>query len=247
MHKDVSPDAWQGQFIWRNRYLNRYPLVAVFLLLVVDVTGTETRTGKRPVTVADSIEMVQIADRSYRDDFLAKGDDVAHFSPNGSRFAVVTRKGNLAQNMVEFSIIVFATADVLHKPKPETILTLASSSNRDAISKLTWLSDNDSIVFLGERPGEQPQVYRVSSRTRSLEKLTNHPTELTSFVITPTGDRLIYVARAEKAPGITESMRQHGFTLTTENLQGLIREECDKTSGPYDDEVPLPNQTFQRP
>src|SRR5579859_6445262 len=65
------------------------------------VAGTTTaksaavvESTKRPVTVADSIQMTRLGDPSYTDGAPSKGI-VAKFSPDGKRFVVVLKKGNL--------------------------------------------------------------------------------------------------------------------------------------------------------
>src|SRR5512146_1990243 len=74
-----------------------------------------TASDKRPVTVADGIEMTQIGDQTYLDDF-AKTGNVVQFSPDRTKFAFVVRKGNLSKDTVEYSIIVFRTADAFTAP-----------------------------------------------------------------------------------------------------------------------------------
>src|SRR5260221_8472983 len=53
---------------------------------------SEIATVKRPVTVADSIEMTQLGDPSYAGGVPSKGI-VAKFSPDGKRFVVVLKRG----------------------------------------------------------------------------------------------------------------------------------------------------------
>jgi hypothetical protein len=49
---------------------------------------------------------------------------------------------------------------------------MASSSNRPAIQNVVWLDDNDTILFLGENPGETTQLYSVKCSSKELKKLT---------------------------------------------------------------------------
>ncbi len=178
---------------------------------------------KRAITVADMIGMTQIGDRAYLNDFKGfKSREVVQFSPDGALFSFVTQRGNLETNTVDFSLFVFSAADALVSAKPEMIVTLASSSNREAISQIKWLSDNESIVFLGESPGELPQVYKINYRTRKLQKLTDHPTEILSFAVSPECDRVVYVARAQAQELITDAMRERGFVVINQDLNDLM-------------------------
>lgn len=58
------------------------------------------------------------------------------------------------------SLILFQTAEVFQSPDPRAVVSLASSSNRPAIDNVVWLDDNDTILFLGERPGESTDSTR---------------------------------------------------------------------------------------
>ncbi len=90
---------------------------------------------KRPVTVADSIEIATLASPDY----FVGGPSVGHvarFSPNGSRFIIVLRKANLARNTNDFSILLYRTASVFDSPNPKVLLTMSSSTNDDAIKNV---------------------------------------------------------------------------------------------------------------
>jgi dipeptidyl aminopeptidase/acylaminoacyl peptidase len=180
----------------------------------------KAETGKRAITVPDVIEMTQIGDRSYLDDFTRKGN-VVRFSPDGSRFAFVTQKGNLANDTVEFSLFVFDTATAIERPHAERIITIASSSNREAISHLKWLPDNDTIVFLGEQPGEKPQLYSVNCSSRKLEKLTSSATPIVSFSLSDSGKEFVYITEVPPEPVVTPEMQQHGFAVTSARWEDL--------------------------
>jgi len=182
--------------------------------------GPESGGRQRQVTVTDAIEMTQIGNYSYLDAIRAKGDEV-QFSPDRSKFAFVTQKGNLKNNTIEFSLHVFKTADAFSSPSPEAVAMLASSSNRESISHVSWLPDNDTIVFLGENPGESPQLYKVSCRTRSLERLTDQTQEIIAYAVSERGDRFVYVAKATLPPILSGDMLQHGFAVTTQEWEDL--------------------------
>jgi dipeptidyl aminopeptidase/acylaminoacyl peptidase len=175
---------------------------------------------KRPVTVADAITMTQTGDRNYLDGFATRGN-VGIFSPDGGKFAFVTQKGNLENNTVEFTLLVFRTAQAFQSPAPEVVAKLAASSNREAISHVTWLADNDTIVFLGENPKETPQIYEVRCATKRLQRLTNHPTEILDFAASAQGDKFVYVARTKPLPTMSEEMRERGFAVTTQDWSEL--------------------------
>jgi hypothetical protein len=177
---------------------------------------------KRPVTVADSIQMTRLGDPSYTEGASSKGI-VAKFSPDGERFVVILKKGNLEANTNEYSLVLFQTAEVFQSPKPQVLVSLASSSNRPAINNVLWLDDNDTILFLGERPGEQTQLYSLKCSSKELRKLTNHATSLTSFGTKANGEGILYTATSPVATFLTESVSRKGIAVTNELVTDLIR------------------------
>ncbi len=172
----------------------------------------------RPFAVPDLIELARFG--SQRLDYADK--DYAVRSPDGSRVAVVVQRGDLTHNVVDYTLLVFRTAALLHTPCPDTVLTFASSSNEPGIAELTWLSDNVTLAFRGERAGEIGQVYTVNVRTRQLRRLTNSATPVTSFGIAAGGDPILYTA--EMTPDTTDypMRRRRGFVVTPTQFVGEL-------------------------
>jgi hypothetical protein len=186
---------------------------------------------KRPVTVADSIQMTRLGDPSYTGGAPSKGL-VAKFSPDGKQFVVVLKKGNLEANTNEYSLVLFQTAEVFRSPKPRSLVSLASSSNRPAIDNVRWLDDNDTILFLGERPGEETALYSVKCGSKELKKLTNHATCLTSFVTSARGEEIVFAAKSPVTTLLTDRVARNGIAVTSEWVTDLIR----GSSGGKDDD-----------
>jgi hypothetical protein len=176
---------------------------------------------KRPVTVADSIQMTRLGDLRYTDGSASSGI-VAKFSPDGKHFVVILKKGNLERNTNEYSLVLFQTAELFQSPKPRVVVSLASSSNRPAIDNVFWLDDNDTLLFLGERSGEQTQLYSLKCSSKELTKLTSSTTALTLFVATPNGEKVVYTAR-NAVPFLTDSVSRRGISVTNEWVTDLIR------------------------
>jgi len=181
-----------------------------------------TKLTKRPVTVADSIQMSRLGDPLYAAGATSKGI-VAKFSPDGKHFVVVLKKGNLEANTNEYSLVLFHTAEVFHSPAPRVLVSLSSSSNRPAIGNVRWLDDNDTILFLGEHPGEQTQLYSLKCSSNELKKLTSSATNLTSFAMTADGEKVVYAAKDPVSTFFTESASRNGIAVTYEQLTDLIR------------------------
>lgn len=195
-------------------------------------SNSESAAVKRPVRVADFIEMTRLGDPLYNAGAPSKGL-VAKFSPDGKRFVVILRKGNLETNTNEYSLILFETDEAFRSPNPRVLLSMASSSNRPAIQNVVWLDDNDTILFLGEHAGETTQLYSLKCRSRELKKLTNHATNLSSFVAAARGGGIVFVAENPEAPFVNENTARQGINVTSESLSDLIAGRHG--GGEYDD------------
>ena len=137
---------------------------------------------RRPVTIEDAIAMRRLADPAYVGGSSSTGR-VALFSPDGTKFIVILRKGNVGNNTNEYSLLLWETDEIFRSPNPDRLLTLTSSSNRPAIRAVSWLEDNSTIFFLGEHPGEVQQLYRFDCGTRRLTLVTHSPTNVLSYGI----------------------------------------------------------------
>ncbi len=176
---------------------------------------------KRAVTVADTIEMTRLADPQYNFGGSAK-NLIAKFSPDKGKFVVALRKGNLKENTNEYSLMLWQTGEIYLNASPEILLTLSSSSNREAIKNVTWL-DNETVVFLGEGPGQLQQVYTFNLNTRLLSTLTESPTNVLAYAIALGGKRLVFAAEAPAESVLTPKARKEGIRVSgSDSLTDLI-------------------------
>ncbi len=158
-------------------------------------TSSKLTSKKRPITVADGLTMRVVRDVPTQ---FGERSSIAHFSPDGKRFVVLLRKGNLELNTNDFSLLLYQTADVFHSPKPKLLLKMSSSSDRAAIREVRWLADNDTLFFLGEKSGEPSQLYTIKVRTRHLRRMTDHSEAITSYDITSDGRYIAFMADAPR-------------------------------------------------
>ena len=201
---------------------------------------SESAPVKRPVTVPDFIQMTRLGDPQYNDGAPSTGL-VAKFSPDGKRFVVVLRKGNLETNANEYSLILFNTDEVFRSPNPRVLLSMSSSSNRPAIQNVAWLDDNDTILFLGENPGETTQLYSLKCNSKELKKLTNHATNISSFGAATKGSEIVFAAENPEVPFVNENSARQGINVTSELLSDLIAGQHG--GGEYNDHTLFIKQT----
>jgi hypothetical protein len=223
----MQTDTGQARRVSTRPKLLRWSLVS-FILCALTATSAgvdeAASPAKRPVTVADAIQMTQWSNRDY---FLGatSTEPVGLFSPDKRKFVVVTKRGNLERNTVEYSLLLFQTAEALHSPKPERLITMSSSSNREGISNIKWLDDNRTIVFLGENPDEPPQVYALDTQTKKQEIRTKHPTAVVAYDITADGRLIVYEAIGEQTLN-AEDIRRNGVVIAAQGSQDLFPMSC---------------------
>ncbi len=210
----------------RSRQIRPFDFRALTMLSVAIAAQTQGNLPalKRPVTVADAIQMTMPADP----DFNQGADwrcDYAHFSPDGTQFAIVLKQGNLEHNTNQFSLVLYRTAEVLHSPKPNVLVTMSSSSNRSAIGNVRWIT-NTTLAFLGENPGELPQIYILDTATKHLDKLTNHSNPIIQYDISQNGNTIIYIADPPRENVMDKDQALvRGAVITSPSLYSVLRGE----------------------
>jgi len=166
---------------------------------------------KRPITVNDMIGMSRLYGGPL-------------FSPDGRQFVFVQKRGDVEKNTNESSLLLYQSAQALKSNSPTVLVKMASSSNREAVSHVRWLSDNENIVFLGENPKESPQVYKVNTKTRQIRVLTSHAGTITNYDITADGQTVLFSADREKKKTQQEQdeMDRHGVVVGGQYLFELL-------------------------
>ena len=172
--------------------------------------------SNRVVTVADSISMTTIDNPNYSLGTWGR-DDVAAFSPDGKRFVIIVKQGNLEQNTVEYSLLLYQTEEALSSSPAEVLTSLSSSSLRPAIEALTWL-DERRIAFLGENPGETHQLYVIDCDSKRLQQRTNHATNVQQYAFNQEGDIFFTAEKSAEALHV----RGGHLIVDQENLYQLV-------------------------
>ncbi len=176
--------------------------------------STSAITSPRQVTVRDTIEMTVLGDSGYYDGGGTKFLRVAEFSPDGTKFVIVLRKGNVERNANEFSLLLWHTAKTFEGAHPEVLVTMTSTSNLEAIADVRWLSDNETVMFLGERPDETRQLYVLRVDTHQLTKLTDHRTNLISYSLSADARSIVYLADGPDETLWNDKARREGLIVS---------------------------------
>jgi dipeptidyl aminopeptidase/acylaminoacyl peptidase len=185
--------------------------------------GGTSPPALRHFSIPDAICMTRLAGSHYARYAAGAGpeQDFAVFSPGGRSFAIVIRKGNLANNTNEFSLLLFRIDERNDVSGPTVLAMFASSSNREGIKDVTWL-DGNTLLFLGERPGEKTQLYLIACDTKEVRKLTDHPTNLVSYAMSERSGLIVYAAESTTTAISSEVDGGTGVTVLSEALTDLL-------------------------
>jgi dipeptidyl aminopeptidase/acylaminoacyl peptidase len=207
---------------WRHVAALFIAMAASLLMTFAAKPQSPSVTAKRPIAVVDAIEMTRLEAPDY---FRGRSSTglVANFSPDGMRFVVLLRKGDLEHDTNDVSLLLFETAGVFHSATPDTLLKMSSTSNRSAITGIRWFPDNETLVFLGENPRETAQIYTLNVRTKLLKKLTSHPTAITTFDVSNDSREILFAAEpARVKEEKTDETRRDGIVIATALLEQAL-------------------------
>lgn len=175
---------------------------------------------KHLVTVRDAVEMSELVSLDYNWGGATK-HSVAEFSPDGKRFVVVVRKGNLQADTNDYRMLLFKTSEAFKSPAPHVLAYFSSSSNRPGIQEIRWLNDH-KLAFLAENPGGEQQLYTVDCDTEELHRLTNQPAGVTKYEMTPDEEQVFFTAHPPVTTLLDKRNRRAGILVTTQPFTDLI-------------------------
>ncbi len=183
-------------------------------LLAIAAQPQATQSGriiKLPVTIVDSVRLTHVA-----------GWPLATLSPDGKSLLIIVKRGNVERNTVDYSLMLWKTADVFRSVPPKVLLTMSSSSNRDAIEQITWFADNETIAFLGEQPGELHELYTFNLKRHVLKRITRHPTSLLFYSMSTRGEKIAYTADPPSQSLWAEDTRRRGVVVSNQLIADLV-------------------------
>jgi hypothetical protein len=189
-------------------------------IVAKDITqrASPVATNTRDITVVDDIETAIVEEHEVIGS--PKGSPV-WFSPGGQHFIILVKKGNVRRDTNDESILLYRTADALLSPKPDVLATMSSSSNKEPIRGLKWISD-EAVAFLGDVPGKVPQVYTINIRTKRLDRLTNESKVISVFDVSQDAKQIIYAAALPLRTGQDEEQKRNGFVNVTDQRLVLL-------------------------
>lgn len=208
---------------WAFRTFNRLLTLLVGHLMLMQTSSAYCFAQKpSDVTVRDAVDLVRLGDPDYYAG-AKSGDNVAHFSPDLQYFVIVLRKANIHLNVNSYTVWCFQTKR-LKKP-PVKLLQMSTGANSPAIEKISWSSDSRQVVFLGREGSRPAQIFSVNVVSKRLRKLTQHPTSIVAYSLSPLADHIAFLAE----PKLLVHLKPNPLlVVTNESLLSLIKEEPDK-------------------
>ena len=211
----------------------------VLALLIAQVASTYAAAALRPFTVRDSIEMVHLVEPK-----AAARTDAGDFaiSPRGSRFLLLTRRGNLANGANEYKLESFEVSDVLafangapgvgSLPRARVLAARATSPDaaplyRHAIEQAHWVDEN-TVTYIGRRYDQVGQVFRVDVRTTKEVQLTASDTDVLRYAMSADGTTIVYSALS--FPNWRERNR-HGYVVRSQSISEFVTRD-PREAGP---------------
>ncbi len=185
----------------------------IIAFIIIMITGSsqyvlaESISQKRSFQVEDSIEMVRIVNPNVALSafYLPK----IKISPDGKYFILVTRRGNIAPNKNDYSLLLYRTDQILAYlkkpasdqtplPKGKKLIQISTSRNEMAFQKITWFGNSNVISFIGwfdsDEDSTSGQVYMYDLISKKLQKLTNHTRPVTDFAFNISSQKIIFAS-----------------------------------------------------
>ena len=198
---------------------------------------------KRPLTVADAIQTTRVMGspsiwmRSAGGEFRSTPGDDVFVSPDGKRYAAILIRGDIPRNGNWFEVIAGGLNSLEAATHIETVArlfttSLGSADGSDA-TKLTfahfnpvrWL-DGDRLAFFFSDGSAPIQLVAVNVRTRQVQHLTKHPTDVVNFAVGRDG-ALVYAAKVPHSAAKSQELLRRGFVVANTDAYGLLRGEVD--------------------
>lgn len=204
-------------------------VVTVSLLLVVPLArGSATQ---KPLTVANAIETTRVMrDENSRSIFARS----VFPSPDGKRFVVMLIRGDIARDGMVVTLIAGGLASLDSAAQLDTVARFFTKG-RSTSTLLTlpganfpvWL-DNERVALLWEDSRAVIQAVSVNVNTRETRYLTQHPTEVINYSVSPQG-AVIYSAHIDYARARERSaeLLHRGFSFTGRDVATVLEGYLD--------------------
>lgn len=199
--------------------------------------------AKQRLTVADSLTTARALTASsswWQSDgqFHHAPDQSVFISPDGSRYELLVVRGDLQNNGNSIDVISGDLSSVDTAAEPQHVATLFMTSLgtqfgggtsgltfSPSLNHIVW-NDSERFSFLWGSEKNISQIYSVNVKDHHVEQLTDHPTDIVSYVVSRDGD-IVYSAIAEHSRATSAELIRKGFAVTNIDLYSAIAGDAD--------------------
>lgn len=194
-------------------------LLAVFCAFPVPASERTFMPGKTMPTasIKDAVQMVRIQHG------ITPDNSVAAISPNGTKAAFATWRGDLSRNtnVYELRLIDLRLSHAVH-PGKVVLTRLFSGDPRDQhaspIKQLRFVKGDKALAYLGLDAAGVAQVYEIDLANGKEQQLTHHPSSVRSFTLDASGALLAFSAAAYPNDFTERQLEQDGVFLWDQSL-----------------------------
>lgn len=220
-----------------------FSLCTLFAAVAACWADDKNPATKRPLTVADSLEMRRVLRGTFEPGPI-------RYSPDGSRYLIALVRDDLERGGTWLELISGRTDALESAVRPEPVARLFTTSAADyvtgrespihpvyGLSGLQWL-DEERVVFQWTDGASPSQVTMLDLGTGQMRTLTQHSTSIQSYAISGDGARILYKAY----PNLGEEHRERMDAMLREGfaVSGLFLP--DILTGYYDGAHPFRSQ-----
>ena len=179
--------------------------------------GSRAGQVKKPFTVADDIGLTM----------MEESEDL-YFSPDGSYFAIVARRGRLDTNHVEESLRFYSSREVqkflegpdgAQPPAPMWQITKTDSIGFDG---LRWLADSSAVTLRENLAEGKERLVLADPRKKTIEPLTLALAGIRIFDVRDAHNFVYSVKDPAPAEKMHEESRAVAFDATGRSLNSLL-------------------------
>jgi dipeptidyl aminopeptidase/acylaminoacyl peptidase len=194
-------------------------LAATALVALLSVCAVAIE-DKRPIEAKDAIEMTRVASAACPSDDSA-ASQAGQISPDHKRFFIVLAKGNLRNNVNEYTLRVFQSKALRPGLRPRTLVTMRSA-DEPAIRDTCWTRDARAIFFIGAEPRGDAGIYSVSVATGIVKRLTPRGIRVLRYALTDDGRTMVYIASPHRPRPTQDTQTEAPFVVEGQSLLDLI-------------------------
>lgn len=202
--------------------------------LMTTCVGAQALPAKRPMTVADAIELRRPVLRAARPSF----PNPVIVSPNGKRYVTTLVRDDIERGGSWVEIVTGRLDSMAAATEVKTIARLFTTSREDSDHgkhpflagggeySPVWLADNERVVFPWSDDDEPTRLTQVDTTTGEVKTLTENADSIVEYGASADGEIIVYTTKPKPSAEHEERMARmlsEGFAVKGENPFVIVR------------------------